>query len=179
MPSNKARLYVALYVRGGAAKMPGKEDTYHWALLVGPKSDKADDEGVQYHAREHITHEGRSAWVFEDKSTTMAPMQMILIRVMIGKVEYTDRLAQLLRRIPIRQKQQGWNCVLWIKEALSELQAATDVMGTSVLEWEAVRNTAISYCQQKRDEHRFDGTVKVDTSQIPTFDLIQGKETIK
>lgn len=26
MPSDKARLYVALYVRGGAAKMPGKED---------------------------------------------------------------------------------------------------------------------------------------------------------
>lgn len=28
MPSNKARLYVALFARGGAAKMPGKEDTY-------------------------------------------------------------------------------------------------------------------------------------------------------
>jgi hypothetical protein len=28
MPSNKDRLYVALYARGGAAKMPGGEDTY-------------------------------------------------------------------------------------------------------------------------------------------------------
>jgi hypothetical protein len=28
MPSNKDRLYVALYVRGGAAKIPGREDTY-------------------------------------------------------------------------------------------------------------------------------------------------------
>ncbi|KAH0353159.1 hypothetical protein KCU81_g1582, partial [Aureobasidium melanogenum] len=158
MPSNKARLYVALYVRGGAAKMPGEEDTYHWALLVGPKSDKADD---------------------EEKPATMAPMQMILIRILIGKIEHTDRLAQILQQIPIRQEQQGWNCVLWIKEALSVLQAATNVMGTSVLDWEAVRSAAMSYCQRKRDEHRFDGTTNVDTSRIPTFDLIQGKETIK
>jgi hypothetical protein len=27
MPSNKDRLYVALYARGGAPTMPGKEDT--------------------------------------------------------------------------------------------------------------------------------------------------------
>ncbi|KAG9522553.1 hypothetical protein KCV07_g2931, partial [Aureobasidium melanogenum] len=179
MPSNKARLYVALYVRGGAAKMPGKEDTYHWALLVGPKSDKSDDKGVQYHAREHITQEGKPAWVFEDKLTSMAPTQMVLVRILIAKIEDTDKLSQLLRQIPIRQEQQGWNCVLWIKEALSELQTSTNTVGTNVLEWEAVRNAAMSYCQQKRDEHRFDGTMKVDDSRVPTFDLIQGKETIK
>ena len=28
MPSDKDRLYVCLYARSGAAKMPGKEDTY-------------------------------------------------------------------------------------------------------------------------------------------------------
>ena len=28
MPSNKDRLYVALYARGGTALMSGKEDTY-------------------------------------------------------------------------------------------------------------------------------------------------------
>lgn len=28
MPSNKDRLYVALFARGGAPKMPGLEDTY-------------------------------------------------------------------------------------------------------------------------------------------------------
>lgn len=104
---------------------------------------------------------------------------MILVRVLIAKIEDTKGLAQVLEQVPIRQEQQGWNCVLWIKEALSELQAAKNVIGTSVLEWEAVRNAAMSYCQQKRDEHRFDNTVEVDKSRVPTFDLIQGKETIK
>ncbi|KAG9660229.1 hypothetical protein KCU64_g3329, partial [Aureobasidium melanogenum] len=146
---------------------------------MGPKSDKAGDEGVQYHAREHMTQEGKPAWFFEEKPTSMPPMQMILIRVMIGKVEYPDRLAQLLQQIPIRQEQQGWNCVLWIKEALSEVQTSANIMGTNVLEWEAVRNAAMSYCQQKKDEHSFDGTMKVDDTRVPTFDLIQGTETIK
>lgn len=108
----------------------------------------------------------------------MAPTQMVLVRILIAKIENTDKLAQLLRQIPIRQEQQGWNCVLWIKEALSQLEISKNIMGTSVIRWEAVRNAALSYCQQKKDEHRFDGTVKVGESRVPTFDLIQGKETI-
>lgn len=32
--------------------------------------------------------------------------------------------------------------------------------------------------QKKKDQHRFDGKGKFDTSQVPTYDLIQGKETI-
>jgi hypothetical protein len=31
---------------------------------------------------------------------------------------------------------------------------------------------------KKKDQHRFDGRGKFDTSQVPTYDLIQGKETI-
>lgn len=36
MPSNKPRLYVALYARGGAPRMPGLEDTY---VIREPNSD--------------------------------------------------------------------------------------------------------------------------------------------
>jgi len=49
---------MALYARGGSATMPGKEDTYHWALIVGPKVevDKSGAmvEGTRYHAKERI-----------------------------------------------------------------------------------------------------------------------------
>jgi hypothetical protein len=38
MPSNKDRLYVALYARGGAAKMPGGEDTYVYNQIAAPQS---------------------------------------------------------------------------------------------------------------------------------------------
>jgi len=179
MPSNKDRLYLALYARAGAAKMVGKEDTYHWELLVGPKSDKIDDEGLRYHARERMKQDGNSEWQFEEAPTTMLPARMIMVRILIAKIESRDGLAQILRQIPIRQGQQGWNCVGWIKEALSELRESTNIIGTSVVEWDAVRNAAMSYCQKKKDEHRFDGKGSFGTSRVPTFDLIQEKETIE
>lgn len=103
--------------------------------------------------------------------------QMILVRIMIAKIERTDRLAEVLRQIPIRQGQEGWNCVSWVREALAALEASKNVLGTSAIGWEAVRDAAMSYCQQKKEQHRFDGKGNFDTSQIPTFDLLQQKET--
>jgi hypothetical protein len=146
---------------------------------VGPKSDKTEDAGVRYHARERMKQDGNSEWEFEEAPTTMLPARMIMVRILIAKVESRDSLAQVLRQIPIRQGQQGWNCVGWIKEALSELQTSTNVIGTSVVEWEAVRNAAMSFCQKKKDQHRFDGKGSFDASRVPTFDLIQGTETIE
>lgn len=90
---------------------------YHWALLMGPKSDRKDDEGVRYHARERVRPEGGSEWVFEELTISMMPTQMILVWIMLAKIEQADRLRQLLRQIPIRQGEEGWNCVLWVKEA--------------------------------------------------------------
>jgi hypothetical protein len=146
---------------------------------VEPKSDKPEDEGVRYHARERMKQDGNSEWEFEEAPTTMLPARMIMIRILIAKIESRDKLAQILRQIPIRQGQQGWNCVGWIKEALSELKNSTNVIGTSVVEWDAVRNAAVSYCQSKKDQPRFDGKGSFDTSRVPTFDLIQGTETIE
>lgn len=145
---------------------------------MGPKSDKKDDDGVRYHARERVRPEGGSEWVFEELTISMMPTQMILVRLVLAKIENADRLRQLLRQIPIRQGEEGWNCVLWVKEALFELERSKGVVGTCVLDWEAVRGAALSYCQQKKDQHRFDGRGNFDTSQVPTFDLIQRKETI-
>jgi hypothetical protein len=145
---------------------------------VGPKSDKVEDEGVRYHARERMKQDGNSEWEFEEAPTTMLPSRMIMVRILIAKIESRVRLAQLLRQIPIRQEQQGWNCVLWIKEALSELQNSKNIIGTCVLEWEAVRDAAMTYCQKKKDQHRFDGEANFDTTRVATFDLIQREETV-
>jgi hypothetical protein len=108
----------------------------------------------------------------------MMPTQMILVRVMVAKVEHAERLAQLLRQVPIRQGQEGWNCVSWVKEALSDLQKSKKILGTSVMEWQAIRDAAMQFCQLKKDTHRFDGKGNFDTSQVATSDLIQKKETI-
>ena len=108
----------------------------------------------------------------------MMPVDMILVRIMLAKVDDTNKLAQLLRQVPIGQREEGgWNCVAWVKEALLRIERSDGVVGTSVLGWEAVREAALSYCRQKRDQRRFDGTGKYDPTQVPTFDMMLMKET--
>jgi hypothetical protein len=108
----------------------------------------------------------------------MMPTQMILVRVLLAKVEDTKALAQKLRRIPVRQGEEGWNCVVWVQEALASLATPKGVLGTNVLQWQRVRDIAMTYCQQKKDQHRFDGRGKFDMSKVPTWDLTHDKETI-
>ncbi|ESZ93189.1 hypothetical protein SBOR_6421 [Sclerotinia borealis F-4128] len=136
MPSNKDRLYIALYARGGKAIMPGKEDTYHWALLVEPKVEVKDGTGMRFHAKEFMTVSG-STWKFEG----------ICIEI--------DSLR--LRNIPIKQGVPYWNCVAWVKGALELLQDDGKSLGTAVTDWTKVRDAAMSYYQSKKDEHGFDG----------------------
>ncbi|KAI9700031.1 MAG: hypothetical protein M1836_002565 [Candelina mexicana] len=178
MPQNKARLYVALYARGGSSTMPGQEDTYHWSFMVGPKIEKEGGSGMRYHAKVRPKQGGGLEWYFEERDCPLAPTNMLLVRVMIAKVEDHGQLSSVLRSTPIRQGEQGWNCVLWIKEALEELQANGKALGTRVTEWAKVREGVMTYIQRKKDQHRFDGRGHFDTSKVPTYDLIEQKETV-
>ncbi|KAJ5738067.1 hypothetical protein N7493_001222 [Penicillium malachiteum] len=178
MPSNKDRLYVALYARGGKATMPGKEDTYHWALIVGPKVEADDGMGVRYHAKERPKFGGGSEWSFEERDCPLSPTSMLLVRVMVGKVADGNRLVEILRNTPIREGQPGWNCVFWVKEALERLQVDPKALGTNAVEWVNVRNSAMDYCQRKKDQHRFDGQGNFNMRKAPTYDLMGQREII-
>ena len=52
--------------------------------------------------------------------------------------------------------------------------------GTWVIEWEKVHNTALSYCDAKKAEHRLDGKGEggFDSERLPTFDLMKNKGII-
>ena len=133
---------------------------------------------MRYHAKERMTAAGRSEWVFEEKEVTLLATSMLLVRIMIGKVEKKDRLESTLHKVPIRQGQMGWNCVGWVKEALEALNADGKALGTSVTEWQAVRDGAMWYIQRKKAEHRFDGKGNFNMKYVATYDLLDGKETV-
>lgn len=57
------------------------------------------------------------------------------------------------------------------------LAGKVGMSGISIGLNETVRETALSCCQQKRYQRRFDGTGKHDPTQVPTFDMILMKET--
>ncbi|KAK5082560.1 hypothetical protein LTR70_007666 [Exophiala xenobiotica] len=143
--------------------MPGKEDklytlggvsrpklTYHWAFLVAPKNENNDSTGTRYHAK---NAPGQSTWIFEEKSTSMTATNMILVRVMIGKINDPQALTAKLRQVPVVNENPDWNCV--------------------------IRAATMQYCEQKTAQGRFRGEGNFDTSKVPTFDLLQGKEITK
>jgi len=151
---------------------------YHWGLLVGPKMEVESGRGTRYHAMERMNEAGRSQWYFEERDVTLLATSMLLVRIMIGKVMKKDRIASVLHNVPIRQGEMGWNCVSWVKEALRDLDADGKALGTSVMGWQAVRDGAMRYVQQKKADHRFDGKGNFDMKFAATFDLLDGKETI-
>ncbi|KAK1996793.1 hypothetical protein LX36DRAFT_691784 [Colletotrichum falcatum] len=169
MPSDKDRLYIALYARGGAPKMAGLEDTYHWGFMVGPKKESDDSLGRRIHAKEVITLEGtpprpKSRWVYENRETSMNPTSMLLVRVVIAKIKDMRRLQSIFDNPPLRP------------EAFETALRTGNALGTSAGNWELVRNTAMWYVEKKKAEHRFDGTLIYDTSKAPTWDILDNRE---
>jgi hypothetical protein len=177
MPSNKDRLYVCLYARGGSSVMPDRKDEYHWAFMIGPKAENEHTRGTRYHVQDHITSSGKKQWAFQERSVSLSATNMLLIRVMVGKVNRLDRLLSALHSVPVRQV-HGWNCVIWLQEALRAIEADKKALGTCVTEWSLVKNTAMRFCQQKKREHRFKLESKFDRTKPPTLDLVRNKVII-
>ncbi|TLD25816.1 hypothetical protein E2P81_ATG09473 [Venturia nashicola] len=184
MPSDKDRLYLALYARSGSSKMSGGEDKYHWSLMIGPKKETPDAKGRRCHATnmaQIVDGDFRSAWIFEDHQTSLLPTGSILVRVLIGKVADGTRLREVFARTPIRaghEGYEGWNCISWVQEALSLAALDGKALGTCHTDWTHVRDTALWYVRKKAAEHRFDGKKDYDLSKIATWDAIEGTELI-
>lgn len=134
--------------------------------------------GVRYHAKERLVAAGVSQWFYEEREIPLYPTSMLLVRVIIAKILDRDLLKDILRATPIRQGEEGWNCVGWVREGLERLEEDGDALGTSVTDWGTVRDAAMNYVQWKKDQHRFDGRADWDTSRPPTYDLITGREVI-
>lgn len=152
---------------------------YHWGLTVGPKVEEKDAEGTMFHAKEKmalVDGTVRSVWEFEERPTTLGPTRMILGRILVGKVANVDRLTSVLRSIKIKPTQLGWNCVVWVQEALQGLKEDGKALGTSKLDWDFVRDTAMHYIEQKKSQHRFDGKGEFDQSKVATWDCLEGRE---
>lgn len=155
----------------------GSKCRYHWALMIGPKTETEGKSGTKHHAKEIFTENGIQ-WLYEKKEVSLAPADMLLVRVMIGKVEDKHRLESVLGRVPIRGGTPGWNCVGWIQEALQELERDGKALGTSVTAWQSVRDIAMWYCGHKRSENRFTAQ-KYNPQKCPIYDIIEGKETVE
>ncbi|KIW76986.1 hypothetical protein Z517_09430 [Fonsecaea pedrosoi CBS 271.37] len=147
--SNKDRLYICRHARGGQPRLRDLEDTYHWAFMIGPKVEEPDKDGVRYRAKNKVTQDGIH-WEFEKGTVPLRPTNMLLVRVLIGKVDDLSRLDAILCRTPVKDGAKDWNCVAWLKDALELVGKDKAALGTSVIPWDTVRKAAMEYCNQKR-----------------------------
>lgn len=108
----------------------------------------------------------------------MAADGHLLVRIVVGKIINRERLLATLRNVPVVQDDPDFNCVVWVQQALLAVQQDGECVSTSEPVWQKIRDSAMTYVQQKKDAHRFDGKVKFDMSKTATYDLLQRKEII-
>ncbi|KAI0470303.1 hypothetical protein F4859DRAFT_515829 [Xylaria cf. heliscus] len=166
MPSDKDRLYVALY---------------YWAFIVGPKHEpRRGGQGIRFRVKEERTAHGTflqsPVWTYEERNIKLNASQMLLVRVVIGKILDLSRLQNIFASISIRQGTPGWDCVEWAKEAVETILGDDRALGTSAGNWGSVRDTVMWYIGYKKDAHRFDGQAKYDMTKVPTWDMLDAKE---
>ncbi|RMZ67768.1 hypothetical protein GMOD_00010404 [Pyrenophora seminiperda CCB06] len=184
MTANKDRLYVGLHARSGAAKMPGGEDKYHWSLIIGPKNPAKHSTGQRHHAKSSIQivdGVAKNVWVYEERASSLQPTSAMLVCIVIGKVIDGARLREVFAATPVRGNDAecgGWNCVAWVKEALGCAAGDGKALGRCKIEWDHVRDTAMWYVAKKAAEHRFDGQGEFDTSKVPMWDAMEGRELV-
>lgn len=123
---------------------------YHWALLVGPKSEYSEGvRGKRFHAKDRVTDGLQTVWEYSEQDIGMASTFFLLVRVQVAKVKSGYDLAAAFKSVPIKSDQPGWNCVDWVREALEAADKDKKTLGTSTLEWQTVRDTAMWYVEKK------------------------------
>ena len=79
--------------------------------------------------------------------------------------------------VPDLQNNPSWSCRIWVRNALNALSAAGLGKYFKKSTWEEVENISVWYAQRKREEARYGDENEITFEVIPTYDLIQKKET--
>jgi hypothetical protein len=77
--------------------------TYHWFLIVGPKTERSDDCRMRYHAKDRTSATGAKVRRFESAETSIQATNMILIRITVTKILELKKLEMILKAVPVVQ----------------------------------------------------------------------------
>lgn len=117
-------------------------------------------------------------WTYEEKPIPLQSTQMLLVRIVVGKIKDQRRVRAAFERTPIRSEVPGWNCVAWAEEAFHQVSQEHRALDKVVDNWGSVRDTAMWYIEHKKASHRFDGQGQYDQSRAATWDMMSGQELI-
>ncbi|KAF2273473.1 uncharacterized protein EI97DRAFT_159017 [Westerdykella ornata] len=169
---NKKRLYIAVYPSGVVGN---EERRYHWAFLIGPKAEKGQSARGK---RFHVKNEPLTGWTYEEKDVADVKQTTTLLgRVLIAKIEDEQRLVDLLRNQPVVNGDPNWRCRSWVASALEAVARDGRCVGRAELDWGRIEPFVRGYIGRKREEGRYERPEDLARPR-PTYDLLEGKETI-
>ncbi|KAI0155603.1 hypothetical protein BJ166DRAFT_337965 [Pestalotiopsis sp. NC0098] len=171
MPSDKPRLYVALYPSGVVGN---EERKYHWGFLIGPKAEsKKGTPGGRYHVKNSPW-----GWTYEERALdNVQNTTSLLARILIAKIENEQHLIALLGRVPVIQGDSNWRCRTWIGSALAEIAKDGKCVGTAELDWKKIEAFGRRYVAEKTASGRY-RTAEDLLQAKPTWDMLENREII-
>lgn len=185
---DKPRLYLALYPRGHSTSTFTSNshcDSFHWALIVGPRSSARSDPGTRYHVLH--TDSATHPFLYEETEISSSESHVPLVRITVAKVRDPARVTTLLRSVPPPKNAESDTCLSWTREAFRLLisdrgsGASTSCLSSYLkpADWEHVESRARKYIKRKRDMHRFDEdrAGPWDRGSVSTWNFWENRET--
>lgn len=176
MRRSKPRLYVAFYAR------PKHPDSYHQALLIGPKNiHAASSEFSKFHVKNTLQIQSGAPtqpWIFEAATIPkLAAEDRLLVLVCIGKiVAKQDAVKQTLKDVRIYQKDDpdkdkaaSFSCTTWVRSAVDRL--GKEGLVSHLRDWSKSETAATGFVGDLKARGRWEAGYTGD-KKIPLLELM-------
>lgn len=188
---DKPRLYLALYSKGGSAPSSTYNanvtcDSYHWALVVGPKTASRTDPGICYQLLHSSNGSNPTSSYEETDLSRQSPSQSqaLLVRITLAKVLDEDRVQLILRNLRLSSPMSSCSestsstssehdhtstCLNWVRTAFRHLTSDSSKPLRCYIgpeEWNDVEARARKYAKKKRTQGRFNTSANIDPEDI-------------
>lgn len=200
---DKPRLYLALLPKGGpAGGAYGSQfscDSYHWALVLGPKSALRSQAGVAYHIVHTASGFTDSASFYEetDLGEQAHLSRTILARIALAKVVDEEYVVSVIRGAAAATRKASiaahgstdhvcrTSCLSWVKTAWEAISGDTSKPLRTFFgpgEWDNIENRARKYVKRKRLQGRYHpntgpADITWNADEIPTWNYWENRET--
>lgn len=202
---DKTRLYLALFPKGGpAGGTYGSQftcDSYHWALVLGPKSSLRSEAGIAYHVVHAASGFTDSSFFYEesDLGEQAHLSRNILARIALAKVVDEQHVVALIRAAAaaIQTAQSSsrdsidsmdqvcrTTCLSWVRSAWEAIAGDSSKPLRTFFgpdEWDNIESRARKYVKRKRLQGRYHpntgpADITWNVAEIPTWNYWENRE---
>ena len=197
---DKQRLYLGVFAKSAAGGVYASQiscDSYHWALIIGPKSALRVEAGTAYQIVHSHSDFVDTPYFYEETDLVNTPHQnrTLLARIALAKVTDEEQVIKTLRTNAVSAKgrkpsvasvdEVGLTCLSWVRDTWDALANDPGRPMKSYFDgedWEDIESRARRYVKRKRMQGRYNphmdpGDVTWNPAEIPTWNYWENRET--